>query len=271
MIDSSWKQDFVEIRGGKLHYTRTAPGSGKPVIVLAHGFSDYGLNWAPLVPHLPEYDFVLPDARGHGLSARAQAGEPIDLAADLAELIQALGLERPVVGGHSMGGYTAGALAARYPGLARALILEDPAWFDRPAEATPQPRKLEPWMEWLLHLEDLTVDEIAEKGRRENPAWLEEEFSLWAESKKQFDPNFIFAYQIPAGDWRDTVRALTVPTLMLTAEPEKGSIITPQMAAEISQLSPLVTVAHIPGVGHCIRREAGPAYVQAVREFLGRL
>jgi pimeloyl-ACP methyl ester carboxylesterase len=68
------------------------------------------------------------DARGHGYSDKPDG--PYDLAthvADLVGLIRALGLEKPVLMGHSMGGGTVALAAATHPDLARAVILEDPA------------------------------------------------------------------------------------------------------------------------------------------------
>lgn len=273
-MQRDWQQDYVVIHGIRFFYTRTGAGSGKPVIVLAHGFSDYGLNWTPLASQLEsEYDLILPDARGHGHSQRVQPGEQTDLAGDLAEIIKALELPRPIVGGHSMGGYTAAAMAARYPGLARALILEDPAWFDQPAQPEPEPAepKPNPWFEWLLDLPNQTIEQVIAKGRKDSPNWPEEEYLPWAESKKLLDPNFVRNPRMMPGDWRGTVRALTVPTLLLTAEKEKGAIISVEMAEEIRRLSPHVQVAYIPGAGHSIRRENGPAYIKAVKDFLSTI
>src|SRR5512135_2547586 len=129
---TQWIEQDVLVDGAKFHYYRTGDGS-KPALVLAHGFSDNGMCWLPVARDLEaEYDVILPDARGHGQSERVPGltapGEKVNGARDLAGVIQALKLERPVVGGHSMGGSTATALAAGWPGLVRAVILEDPGW-----------------------------------------------------------------------------------------------------------------------------------------------
>ena len=96
-------------------------------LMLVHGFSDNGLCWAPVAHDLEsEYDVIMPDMRGHGLSSRVQLGETVDMAADVAELIRTLKLERPIVCGHSMGAGVTFQLGARFPELVRALVLEDP-------------------------------------------------------------------------------------------------------------------------------------------------
>src|ERR1051325_10647420 len=102
-----WQSGDVEAHGIRLHYTRT--GGVKPPIVLAHGFSDDGLCWTPVAQALAcDYDVIMVDARGHGHSdAPGQGYGPLNHAADLHGVITELGLQRPAVLGHSMGGATA--------------------------------------------------------------------------------------------------------------------------------------------------------------------
>src|SRR5690242_13485221 len=99
---TDWQSGHVEANGIRLHYTRT--GGDRPPLVLAHGFSDDGLCWTPVVAVLaPDYDVIMVDARGHGLSdAPAHGYGSAEHAADLAGAIGALGLRRPAVLGHSM-------------------------------------------------------------------------------------------------------------------------------------------------------------------------
>ena len=101
-----WDPHSITANGTNFNYYRT-PGtenSGKPVLILQHGFSDNGLCWAPVAEELAsQYDIIMPDARGHGLSARVARNEHIDQAADLAALMGALGVSQAIVAGHSMG------------------------------------------------------------------------------------------------------------------------------------------------------------------------
>ena len=98
-----WQSGDVTANGIKIHYTRT--GGGKTPLVLNHGATDNGLCWTPVARALEaDYDVTMPDARGHGLSAAPEEGYGAgEQAADLAGLIEALEIERPAVGGHSMG------------------------------------------------------------------------------------------------------------------------------------------------------------------------
>jgi pimeloyl-ACP methyl ester carboxylesterase len=270
---SSWTEQYVTVNGAQFHYHRTGDGS-QPALVLAHGFSDNGMCWLPVARDLEaEYDVVLPDARGHGRSPRVQPGEQVDHAADLAGIIQALGLDRPVVGGHSMGASTASALAAARPELVRALILEDPGWRDpqpepKPgAEKEPQPN---PWFEWLHTLPNLSLEEVIAKGRADSPTWPEIEFGPWAESKKQLDLNILQTVPVHRA-WREVAQAIACPTLLITSDSNQGGIVTPQMARTAILLNRRIQMANIAGVGHNIRREDYQGYMRAVREFLASL
>lgn len=262
-----WSDAYSTVDGRTVHYTRTGDGN-KPPLLLLHGFTDNGLCWLRAARDLEaQYDVIMPDARGHGLSARVQSGEPLDNAADVAGLITALGLRKPVVGGHSMGGLTATELGARYPELVGGLVLEDPAWIDpSPDEA---PLLENPFFAWLLTLEEASLDEIVAMGKTISPLWAEVEFPAWAESKRQLDKN-IFPLVNVRQPWREFVAALTVPTLLITAVPEMNAIITPAIAQEAVSLSPFLQAAQVPDAGHNIRRENYPAFMNVLQAFLSQ-
>jgi pimeloyl-ACP methyl ester carboxylesterase len=268
-----WTQNDITVDGVKIHYYRTGRGDeGKPALVLAHGFSDNGLCWLRVALDLQdECDVVLPDARAHGLSQRVQPGDKLDMAADLAGLTRALALEKPVVGGHSMGAGAAALMEARFPGLARALILEDPGWRapepPSPGEQAGKEPPRNPFEEWLMSLEGQSIEDVAAKGRADTPTWSEIEWPAWAESKLQLDKNF-FQTEGTRRDWPEVARAIRCPALLLTADPAKGAIVTSETAQQAAALSGSIQVVNIPGAGHNIRRENYPAFMRAVREFL---
>jgi N-formylmaleamate deformylase len=274
-MQTQWTENDLVLDGVNLHYTRTGKGK-KPPLVLAHGFSDSGLCWLPVALQLEDrYDLVLLDARGHGRSQRVQPGEDVDMPADLANLIRALQLEKPVVGGHSMGAHVSAQMAARNPGLARALVLEDPAWFP---DGQPPRRRTEqedtppahPFA-WLLELEGNPVEKVMEKCRKDNPTWAEIELRPWAESKLQFDLNFLQIQRILQRSWKEVVPEIDCPTLVITADPKKGALVTPEMAKMIVEMNPRFRVVKIKGAGHSIRRENFKDYMQAVEDFLNEV
>jgi N-formylmaleamate deformylase len=268
---SSWTQDDLAVGGVRLHYYRTGHGEKLP-LVLVHGFTDSGLCWSGVAHDLEaEYDVVMPDMRGHGLSARVGPGDDVDMAADLAGLIQDLGLKRPIVGGHSMGAMVTYELGVRYAELASALVLEDPPWWiDQPP-----PGHGPPVGEWASELAGKTEEELLAQYRLEQPHWPEELRRLMAHSKKQLDPGIIdalVANVTRAGPaWPATIGAITQPVLLLTGNPDLGAIVTPEAEAKVRELNPAVTIVNVPDVGHLIRYDNYEAFMEALRAFLEKV
>jgi pimeloyl-ACP methyl ester carboxylesterase len=127
-----------------LHIERTGPDDG-PALILTHGFGDTADVWRHQrgVLAAEGYQVVTWDLRGHGRSPRPDDEDAYsrDLAlGDLAKLVDAhspAGRPRPVIGGHSLGGYLSLAHAIRRPGRVRGLVLvaAGPGFRDPAAQA----------------------------------------------------------------------------------------------------------------------------------------
>ena len=262
-----WQSGNIEVNKLHLRYTRTG-GDGPPV-VLAHGFSDDGLCWSALAQTLEaDYDVVMLDARGHGRSDAPKSGYgSAEHAADVAGVIAALSLKRPAILGHSMGAATALALAGLYPDLPRAILLEDPpAWWMPPLPGKPPRRRN--FGDWILNLKRKTRDELIAHAHTQSPTWPEAELGPWADAKLRLSLNVLRRGKAAPLDWPTTVGRITCPALLITADPTKGAIVKPEAAATLKTLIPHVTIANIPGAGHCIRREQGARYLAVVEAFL---
>ena len=273
MEDPEWFSGDVVANGIKIHYYRTG-GGDKPPVVLSHGATDNGLCWTRLTRALEaDYDVIMPDARGHGLSDAPEEGyTAAERAADLAGFIEALRLERPAVGGHSMGAGTTLRLVADYPDIARCAILEDPGFRsgapDQPDQAAMEARRAR-MRQSAIEFKALGSEGIIARGREQHPDWAEEEFGPWADSKLQVSERFGLAPRFPERpDWRELLPRVRCPALLVTADPERGAIVTPESAAEAQRLLPGLKVVRLPGAGHNVRREQFDAYLQAVRAFL---
>ena len=120
---------FVEANGLRLHYLEG--GSGERTLVLVPGLTANAHSFDGLLAAGLDGDVhVLAfDARGRGLSDKPDAGYTMaDHAADLLGALDALGLERVCLGGHSFGGLLTYYVAATHPErVERALILDAPA------------------------------------------------------------------------------------------------------------------------------------------------
>ncbi|MDQ1301728.1 MAG: hypothetical protein QG637_1650, partial [Chloroflexota bacterium] len=234
--------------------------------------TDSGLCWPRVVNALAdEYDMILPDARGHGLSNMPATGyAPQDHAADVAGLIRGLGLAQPILIGHSMGGGVAATIAALYPDLIGGVILEDPPWRAGADEGTPQEQvtRAAEWRQDILNRKALKGPELIAQRKREQPKWADEEFADWIVAKQQVSPEvtqYITSTRMP---WREIAPRIVCPALLITADVTSGAIVTPATAAEAARLMPKCRIAHIAGAGHNIRREQFEAYMTVVREFL---
>jgi len=267
-----WQTGYVETNGLRLHYTRT--GGDKPPIVLAHGVTDDGLCWSPVAEVLaPEYDAIMVDARGHGRSDAPERGYgPAEQAEDLAGVIAGLGLNRPVVLGHSMGAASTLVLAGTHPDLPGAILLEDPPawWIDRNISPEETERR-KAMRERALGLKQKTRGDLIAGQRAEQPGWSDAELEPWADAKQRFSPNVLSVYDQDNGsniDWRAVLGRITCPALLITGDPERGAIVNDESAAALKTLVPHLEIARVPQAGHNIRRDQFGRYIEVVRAFL---
>ena len=261
-----WASGYVTANGIRIHYTRT--GGGKRPLVCSHGFGSNGLTWGRAAQALKlRYDVVMPDARGHGLTDAPASGYTVQArAADLVGFIRALGLEKPALLGHSMGADTTAYVAAYDPDQASAAMLEDPPWRD--GTDAERATTMAEWKAEAIRRQGMTFEQILAEGREKNPGWDDMDYEAWAVSRQQLSLNVFNEPAAPRPPWREIAAGLSIPTLLLTAEPSRGSIVTQAVAVEAKTLSPQVTVVEIKGAGHSIRREQFDVFLDAVKAFL---
>ena len=119
----------VIVQGIRLHLLDWGqPDDGRPVLLLLHGGVVTARTWGPFCAMLAhKYRLLALDMRGHGDSEWPADGEASHntMAEDLRGVIQALGVERPIVVGHSVGGMLAMRLMVSDPGLFGGVVLVD--------------------------------------------------------------------------------------------------------------------------------------------------
>ncbi len=112
---TSLKKDVRLPNGVKLAYVELGNPKGEPLLLL-HGYTDSSRSWSLVAPYLGNYRLLIPDQRGHGAADAPACCYSISAYADDARLfLDALGVERADVAGHSMGSMVAMAMAAEYP------------------------------------------------------------------------------------------------------------------------------------------------------------
>lgn len=118
---------FIDVRGTRLHYMDRGRG---PALVMIHGLAGQVGNFThSLVDRLAsDFRVIVVDRPGSGYSTRAWDA-PATLGAQaetIAAFLDALGLERPLIVGHSLGGAVALALALAHPQRVAGLALIAP-------------------------------------------------------------------------------------------------------------------------------------------------
>jgi pimeloyl-ACP methyl ester carboxylesterase/tetratricopeptide (TPR) repeat protein len=110
--------------GVDLDVAQAGPVAGTPVLFL-HGYTDSWFSYVPVLERLPAgLRAIVPSQRGHGESERPACCYGIgDFAADAVALLDALGIQRATVVGHSMGSFVAQRLAAERPDRVERLVL----------------------------------------------------------------------------------------------------------------------------------------------------
>ena len=121
---------FADLRGLSFHYREYGEG-GRPLVLL-HGVASNSRTWLIVAPLLARRFRVFAlDQRGHGESAKPDGGYDFPTVTDdIAAFVETLGLDRPVIVGHSWGGNVALQYAATYPDSAAGIVLVDGGYIE---------------------------------------------------------------------------------------------------------------------------------------------
>ena len=157
---------FVVLDGVRFHYLDWG-GDGDPLLMLA-GLGCTAHVFSELAPHLSDrFRVVALTRRGHGRTDRVQNGFALaDAAEDARRLLDALGIERAHVVGHSMGGGEVSALAARHPERVAGVVYLDGAydWADSPTVEWPEeaasPDRFATYEDYVDFVHSLLPDDI---------------------------------------------------------------------------------------------------------------
>lgn len=273
-IPEGWSDGYVYANGIRIHYYRAVPAPGKPVMVMAHGATDYGLNWTTLTKDLQTaFDIYMVDARGHGYSDPPVAGAGRDAGVeDLVGFLRAMRIEKPILMGHSMGAGSVMRLAATYQELPRAVIMLDPglAAVARPATPpAPRPGALvmagDP--EQLVAQNNRPYEELVAQCGKESPKWDLLDCQYWAVSKRLYHGSYVSAARaMPSGtNAAETLAKITAPALILKADapPE-----TRKANEEVAKSLRNGKVVHVDGAAHNLHHDQRARTVQEIVSFL---
>jgi pimeloyl-ACP methyl ester carboxylesterase len=103
---------------------RSWPGGGAQTVVLVHGIGNDGAGWFDIPDAFAAHGWsvLAVDLRGHGKSSRLAPFSVEQMAADLAVVLRAMPMSRPLLVGHSLGALVCNAAVAQYQAAACGII-----------------------------------------------------------------------------------------------------------------------------------------------------
>jgi pimeloyl-ACP methyl ester carboxylesterase len=261
------REEVAEANGQQIAITRFGHG---PALVALHGIGSRGTSWLPIAERLAKhYDVIAIDQRGHGGSSHPDQGYLIpDYAADLASVLDQLGLEKPLIMGHSLGGMVTLEWARHHPGRAAALVIEDAPM-----------RRGGPGVEELfdgwIALSGMTFEEAREYYAGEFPEWTGDDLNRRAEAIVSVAPGVFHELKDDMVAQRGasviaTYAGIETPTLLIYGDVDAGGAVPEFDAATFSKTLPNVEIAQIPGGNHSLHRDTRDAFLAIAEPFLAR-
>ncbi|MFN3412670.1 MAG: alpha/beta fold hydrolase [Thermoanaerobaculum sp.] len=257
-----------------LHLAWEEAGQGIPVVLL-HGFPFCRDIFAPVMPALAHVGRVAAvDLPGFGQSPPLAPGFSLaDVAKEVIAFLQALGLQRTVLVGHSMGGYVALELAAQKPEALAGLVL----LASHPRGDTPEAKaKRQEGIETIRQgrraefLEGFLARLPSPWTRQHAPRLLQEVRAMAEAVSDQVLVSFLQA-MAERKDHTETVRKLEVPVGVVVGEAD--ALIPRELARETAAQAPRGSLIVVPEAGHLPTLEkpvfTAEALARLVREAEG--
>jgi 3-oxoadipate enol-lactonase len=239
-----------------------------PVVTLSHSLAANLHLWDAQAAALKDrYRVLRYDIRGHGGSAVPPAPYTLEqMADDLHGLLRALGIAETHFVGLSMGGLIGMTLALKFPRAVRSLVLAD-------TTASYGPERKPMWDDRIRVAETKGIDAVLDRTME---AWFTAPFraarpDVIARIRAMLAPTdpvgYVGAIQaIGYGDFREDIRAIRCPTLILVGEEDRGTDITMARAMHERIAGSELTV--IPKAAHCSCVEAADEFNRALLAFL---
>jgi len=255
---------FIDVAGRRIRHRLL--GEGSDAVVMVHGFGGSLETWDANQAALAAAEHVVAalDLPGHGESSPDVGSGSLDeLAAVVRDYMDAVGIRRAHLVGHSMGAALCLALADLDPGRVRSLTLIGPAGLGqkinadviRGLVAARTSDELAPLLEQLFAQHELVSAELLQRmAAHKQRAGATEALTKIATSRYAGTPS--------GRQLRDI--AGTVPTLMIWGVADR--MIPPPAPGEFARAGVLVRV--LPNSGHMVQLEAADEVNRLVADFL---
>jgi pimeloyl-ACP methyl ester carboxylesterase len=268
------KKSMLLPNGESLAYIDMGNRSG-PAVVLIHGYTDNARDWVPMLPYLSKrYRMILVDIRGHGQSSKPECCySRLDFAYDIKLLLDALGVRKADIVGHSLGSIIAQTFAEYWPELTAHVVLISSTGGTPPDHPKKPPQ----------------FDFAAEIRKLKEPIDADSPFMIaWWDSPTPVDPDFIRrqrkdAAGIPLRVWlavldealpannafadlQATLPRLKAPTLLIWGS--KDPIMEEDVRQSLRNALPNAKVKIFDGLGHNPFWEDPRGVAEVINTFL---
>ncbi|MFH1604424.1 MAG: alpha/beta hydrolase [Pseudomonadota bacterium] len=251
---------------------------GRHPVVLVHGSRLHAHVWNHFGRRFKDrYHIIALDQRGHGDSSwgTGDCYQIEEFYQDLCAVVEARGLSRFTLIGHSMGGRVSMLYAHRHAQTLDRLVLVD-ITAGRPAVSpgtdlsrvaeTPSPRDFdspESAAAYLAELMVLAPFHMVEESARHGLRKTDNGGYTW-----KYDPVLVHrrAGASAALDFWSMVRSIPTPTLLQYGS--HSNVVTPELAARMAATMPRCTVERIERAGHALFTDQPEAFAASVERFL---
>ncbi|MCU1437286.1 MAG: alpha/beta hydrolase [Naasia sp.] len=240
----------------------SGPAEG-PRALLVHGLGSDARGWWRVGEHLAQLGWhtTAVDLRGHGAAPRTDGYTVPEYASDLLGVWPgAPGQPWDAVIAHSLGASASIAAAVAEPTWTRRLVLIDPV-------LRIDGRGLADIRDWITaEKRSATAASLAAGNPRWDPRDVEAKLAALAAMEEET----IAASVASPVHWQliDEARGLTMPTLLVAADPDSGASTRPADLDEVREGNRLVTTATVEGAGHNIHRDDPAALFAYLDPFL---
>ncbi|MEU1269777.1 alpha/beta hydrolase [Streptomyces sp. NPDC005799] len=246
---------YAKVDGLEMYYETHGPDDGRPLVLLHGGALTVDLSFAAVLPALADgRRVVAPELQGHGHTADTERAMTVaNLAADVVDLLDELGIEQADFLGFSLGGMTALEVAVRHPERVGRLVLA----------ATPYRQE--------GYHDDVRTPDFA-SPRLPGQADFQKMADAYAavaphpEHFQDFLAKVTGAAHAPLPWTADDLRALDAPTLVVVGDTD---FVRVEHAAEMQRLIPRARLAVLPDTTHARLMGRASVLVPLLTEFLG--
>lgn len=282
-MNTPTRESWIDSEGLRLRCVEWGDAQA-PAIVALHGLRSFAHTWAPVAaPLAGRWRVIALDQRGRGASDWDPQRRYFTqhYLRDLEALVSALGLQRFVLLGHSMGGTTAIAYASQNPQRLHGLVIEDmgPGASAGGAGAERIKRELrdtpDSFADWAAaraywrskrpKVSDAALEARVQHSMRAEPSGR----VVWRHDAAGIAQARIAATPAQLVDLWPHVLALRVPTLLLRGG--ESDFLTAATAEEMARRNGAIRCAQVPGASHYVHDDSLAGFQAELHPFLNSL